>query len=63
MDSVVALTETLPRLKVRDGRSPFDVAIAQDGDYFLSCGACDWHSHPGYATDLDEPEVAPDGAH
>lgn len=52
-------TETCPACQSRDVRSHFDVDIAPDGDYFLSCGACDWHSHPGYPTDLDEPEVAP----
>ncbi|SFA68736.1 hypothetical protein SAMN04515620_1012 [Collimonas sp. OK607] len=53
-------TETCPACKSRDIRSHFDVDIGLDGDYFLSCGACDWHSHPDYSTNDDAPHEAPD---
>lgn len=27
-------------------RTHFDIQIGEDGDYFSSCGQCDWDSHP-----------------
>jgi hypothetical protein len=40
-------TAACPVCKSRDIRSHFDMAIAPDGDYYTSCGACAWSSHPG----------------
>ena len=42
-------TEKCPSCKSRNIRSHFDIEIEPDGDYFLSCGTCDWNNHPGYA--------------
>jgi hypothetical protein len=28
-------------------RTHFDIAIGDDGDYYLSCAACGWSDHPG----------------
>lgn len=36
-----------PVCKSRDIRSHFDIAIPPDGDYYTSCGVCDWTDHPG----------------
>jgi hypothetical protein len=38
--------EQCPICKSRDVRTHFDVAIEPDGDYYLSCGVCDWTNHP-----------------
>jgi hypothetical protein len=35
-----------PRCQSRQLRTYFDVALGDDGEYFLSCGSCDWTSHP-----------------
>lgn len=51
-------TEKCPSCKSRNIRSHFDIEISPDGDYFLSCGACDWNNHPGYAPSEDELPVA-----
>lgn len=40
--------EECPACKSRNVRTHFDMDIDPDGDYFLSCGTCDWHNHPGY---------------
>lgn len=39
-------TEQCPLCKSRDIRSHFDMSIEPDGDYYISCGACEWNSHP-----------------
>jgi hypothetical protein len=49
-------TVECPACRSRNIRSYFDIDIPPDGDYFLSCGACDWHNHPIDATDEDEGE-------
>lgn len=36
-----------PVCKSLDIRTHFDGAIPPDGDYFSSCGICDWNDHPG----------------
>lgn len=36
-----------PTCNSRDVRSHFDPAIEPDGDYYLTCGKCEWSSHPG----------------
>ena len=35
-----------PVCNSRDIRTHFDIAIQPDGDYFSSCGVCDWTDHP-----------------
>lgn len=36
-----------PICKSRDIRSHFDIGIPPDGDYYTSCGVCEWTDHPG----------------
>lgn len=40
-------TELCPVCKSRHIRTHFDIAIPSDGDYYMSCGVCDWTDHPG----------------
>src|SRR6266480_26721 len=47
-------TEKCPNCKSRDIRSHFDPAIGADGDYYLTCGACEWSSHPGTSDDDED---------
>lgn len=42
-------TEECPTCNSRNIRTHFDPAIQPDGDYYLTCGACGWSSHPGYS--------------
>ena len=35
-----------PVCKSRNVRTHFDISIEPDGDYFTTCGVCDWSSHP-----------------
>jgi hypothetical protein len=35
-----------PICKSRNIRTHFDLAIGDDGEYFMSCGVCDWSNHP-----------------
>jgi hypothetical protein len=35
-----------PVCKSRNIRTHFDVSIEPDGDYFMTCGVCDWSTHP-----------------
>lgn len=39
-------TELCPVCKSRHIRTHFDIAIPPDGDYYTSCGVCDWTDHP-----------------
>lgn len=47
--SRVDKTEQCPICKSRNIRSHFDISIGDDGEYFLSCGVCDWTDHPDAA--------------
>jgi hypothetical protein len=38
--------ETCPRCSSRRIRQHFDRAIGADGDYYATCGECDWSNHP-----------------
>lgn len=40
-------TGSCPVCKSRNIRTHFDIAIGPDGDYYTSCGICNWSSHPG----------------
>ena len=42
-------TEQCPICTSRQIRTHFDMEIAPDGDYYVSCGVCEWNSHPGGA--------------
>lgn len=39
-------TELCPVCKSRHIRTHFDIGIPPDGDYYMSCGVCDWTDHP-----------------
>lgn len=39
-------THECPLCKSRDIRTHFDHLIEPDGDYYTSCGVCDWNTHP-----------------
>lgn len=39
-------TQECPLCKSRDIRSHFDIGIEPDGDYYMTCGVCDWSTHP-----------------
>ncbi len=52
--------EKCPVCNSRDIRSHYDRDIEPDGDYFLSCGVCDWTSHP--ASETDDELSAGEGA-
>ena len=47
-------TEECPSCNSRNIRTHFDIEIPPDGDYFLSCGACDWHNYPGVPENIDD---------
>lgn len=40
-------TDLCPVCRSRNVRTHFDIAISPDGDYYTSCGVCDWNNHPG----------------
>ena len=44
--SKVDRADHCPLCKSRNIRTHFDIAIGPDGDYFMTCGACEWSSHP-----------------
>ena len=46
-------TERCPVCSSRKVRTHFDIAIGSDGDYYMSCVACDWSSHPGDGRPLE----------
>ncbi len=35
-----------PLCKSRNIRTHFDMSIEPDGDYYMTCGVCDWTNHP-----------------
>jgi hypothetical protein len=35
-----------PLCKSRNIRTHFDISIKPDGDYYMTCGVCDWSNHP-----------------
>ena len=39
-------TDECPVCRSRNLRTHFDIAIPPDGDYYTSCGVCDWNNHP-----------------
>lgn len=39
-------TEECPICKSRNVRTHFDHNIEPDGDYYMTCGECDWNTHP-----------------
>lgn len=41
--------EECPVCKSRNIRTHFDISIGDDGEYFSSCGVCDWTDHPDVA--------------
>lgn len=41
--------ESCPKCNSRNIRSHFDHLIEPDGEYYLTCGSCEWSSHPSIA--------------
>ncbi|HEV8620195.1 MAG TPA: hypothetical protein VGQ79_04140 [Nitrospiraceae bacterium] len=39
-------TVECPLCKSRNIRTHFDITIEPDGDYYMTCGVCDWSNHP-----------------
>ncbi len=39
-------THECPLCKSRNVRTHFDISIEPDGDYYMTCGVCDWSNHP-----------------
>jgi|tagenome__1003787_1003787.scaffolds.fasta_scaffold20840228_3 hypothetical protein len=39
--------EQCPVCSSRDIRTHFEMEIEPDGDYYQTCGSCDWSNHPG----------------
>lgn len=39
-------TEECPICRSRNVRTHFDINIPPDGDYYISCGVCEWTNHP-----------------
>jgi formate dehydrogenase maturation protein FdhE len=46
--------EQCPLCNSRNVRTHFDPEIGEDGDYYLSCGVCDWDNHP-----INDEELKP----
>ena len=44
-------TDQCPVCKSRNVRTHFDISIPPDGDYYMSCGVCDWTNHPADTDD------------
>lgn len=40
-----------PLCSSRNLRTHFDIRIEPDGDYYDTCGSCDWSSHPSHSPD------------
>jgi len=56
MQEQVARFKECPNCNSRKIRSHFDILIEPDGEYYETCGSCDWSSHPGYEDDVVEKE-------
>ncbi len=41
-----------PLCKSRNIRTHFDMSIQPDGDYYMTCGVCDWTNHPTSAVPI-----------
>jgi hypothetical protein len=48
-------TEKCPTCSSRNVRTHYDTLLGEFGEYFESCGACDWTSHPGYDEEEEKP--------
>jgi hypothetical protein len=44
-------TEHCPLCKSRKVRTHFDPSLEPDGDYYLTCAACEWSNYPGAPTE------------
>jgi hypothetical protein len=47
-------TKECPLCKSRNVRTHFDHMIEPDGDYYVTCGECNWSNHPGEKRETDE---------
>jgi len=46
-------TDQCPLCKSRHIRTHFDISIEPDGDYYMTCGICNWSSHPNGVQELE----------
>jgi hypothetical protein len=53
--------EKCPMCKSRDVRTHFDHTIEPDGEYYITCGVCNWTTHPGTGR-AAESDAAEDGS-
>ena len=53
--------DTCPQCSSRNIRSHFDNLLKPDGEYYETCGVCDWSSHPGYPEDYEDVELTKAG--
>lgn len=44
-------TQECPLCKSRNIRTHFDIGVEPDGDYYQTCGVCDWSNHPNRANE------------
>jgi len=42
-----------PLCKSRNVRTHFDISIEPDGDYYMTCGVCDWGNHPNVGKPIE----------
>lgn len=43
----------------RNIRTFYDVGLGEDGEYYSSCGECDWTNHPSYIQDVSTTSSPP----
>lgn len=48
-------TTECPVCKSRNVRTHYDPKIEPDGDYYLTCGECDWSTHPSAENESETP--------
>jgi hypothetical protein len=49
-------TEQCPLCKSRKIRTHFDRSIVPDGEYYMTCAACEWSSYPGAPRENEQSE-------
>ena len=48
-------TEQCPLCQSRKVRTHFDISIGVDGDYYVTCGVCEWTNHPNHSAGVAVP--------
>lgn len=52
-------TDECPMCRSRNIRTFYDIDIPPEGEYFLSCGACEWTNHPGLPEVIEGTTASP----